>query len=185
MLREARAGGIDLVLLDMNLPDMPGLVVAGRVRALGIPADIIAVTAVRELGMVRNALSLGVVQYLIKPFTFSALRDKLEHYLQFRQSLPRGAMQTSQAEVDRALAALRTPSAPSMPKGLSSDTLERVTALLRAEDHAFSAAEVSSTLAISRVTARRYLEHLADSGLVYRTPRHGTPGRPELEYRCR
>ena len=185
MLREARAGGIDLVLLDMNLPDMPGLVVAGRVRALGIPADIIAVTAVRELGMVRNALSLGVVQYLIKPFTFSALRDKLEHYLQFRQSLPRGAMQTSQAEVDRALAALRTPSAPSMPKGLSSDTLERVTALLRAEDHAFSAAEVSSTLAISRVTARRYLEHLADSGLVYRSPRHGTPGRPELEYRCR
>ncbi|GAB3611012.1 response regulator [Humibacter ginsengiterrae] len=185
MLRAARAGDIDLVLLDMNLPDLPGLIVAGRVRALGIPADIIAVTAVRELGMVRGALSLGVVQYLIKPFTFAALRDKLEHYRQFRQSLPHGSVQTTQAEVDRALAALRAPSPLSMPKGLSPDTLERVTDLLRTEGHAFSAAEVSSTLAISRVTARRYLEHLADSGLVRRSPRHGTPGRPELEYRLK
>jgi response regulator of citrate/malate metabolism len=182
MLREARAGDIDLVLLDMNLPDLPGLVVAGRVRALGIPADIIAVTAVRELGMVRNALSLGVVQYLIKPFTFSALRDKLEHYLQFRQTLPHGAVQTTQAEVDRALAALRTPAPPALPKGLSADTLARVTSLLRTGGHAFSAAQVSSSLAISRVTARRYLEHLVDAGLLRRAPRHGTPGRPELEY---
>lgn len=183
-LREARPGDIELVLLDMNLPDMHGLVVAGRIRASGIPADIIAVTAVRELAMVRNALSLGIVQYLIKPFTFATLRHKLEHYLQFRQSLPQGgAAQTTQEEVDRALAALRTASPPSTPKGLSPETLERVRTLLRTGDAGYSATEVSSELAISRVTARRYLEHLADDGVVARAPRHGTPGRPELEYR--
>ena len=34
----------------------------------------------------------------------------------------------------------------------------------------------------SRVTARRYLEYLADAGTVTRAPRYGTPGRPENEY---
>lgn len=184
MLRDASAG-IDLVLLDMNLPDMHGLTVAGRIRALGIPADIIAVTAVRELNMVRNALSLGVVQYLIKPFTFSGLRSKLLAYLQFRQSLPAQSSQATQAEVDQALAALRTPSAQPMPKGLSPETLQRVETLLRTGGRGLSATEVASTLAIARVTARRYLEFLADNGRLTRTPRYGTPGRPELDYRWR
>ena len=35
----------------------------------------------------------------------------------------------------------------------------------------------------ARVTVRRYLEHLADTGVVARTPRYGVPGRPEVEYR--
>ncbi|MFD0516890.1 hypothetical protein [Paractinoplanes durhamensis] len=35
----------------------------------------------------------------------------------------------------------------------------------------------------SRVTARRYLEHLAETGRVVRSPRYGGPGRPEVEYR--
>ena len=35
----------------------------------------------------------------------------------------------------------------------------------------------------SRVTARRYLEHLADCALVVRASRYGGTGRPEVEYR--
>ena len=36
---------------------------------------------------------------------------------------------------------------------------------------------------MSRVTARRYLEHLVDAGLAVREPRYGGTGRPQLEYR--
>jgi response regulator of citrate/malate metabolism len=35
---------------------------------------------------------------------------------------------------------------------------------------------------MSRVTARRYLEYLADHGLAMRQPRYGHVGRPELRY---
>ncbi len=48
---------------------------------------------------------------------------------------------------------------------------------------AVSASEVMDALGMSRVTARRYLEYLADAGTVTRTARYGAPGRPENEYR--
>ena len=89
LLGELSAAGnpVELVLLDMNLPDLHGLDIARRMRAAGILADIIAITAVRELAIVRSAVAIGVVQYLIKPFTFATFADKLESYRQFRQQL--------------------------------------------------------------------------------------------------
>jgi response regulator of citrate/malate metabolism len=47
---------------------------------------------------------------------------------------------------------------------------------------AISAAEAAEQLGMSRVAARRYLEHLADEKRVERSARYGTPGRPETEY---
>ena len=46
-----------------------------------------------------------------------------------------------------------------------------------------AATELAAALGISRVTARRYLEHLADTGQLLKQPRHGSRGRPEYEYR--
>jgi response regulator of citrate/malate metabolism len=173
----------DLVLLDMNLPDLHGLDVARRLRAAGHHPDILAITAVRELPVVRRAISAGVVQYLIKPFTFAAFAERLEHYRQFRQSLAGPDGTASQDSVDEALAALRTPVGAPLPKGLSPDTLESIRAFVRERGTAVSATEVMEAVGVSRVTARRYLEHLADAGVLIRSARYGTPGRPEKEYR--
>ncbi|QCR18698.1 response regulator [Agrococcus sp. SGAir0287] len=184
-LREAQQGGdrIDLLLLDMNLPDGHGLQVCRELRAAGLVVDVIAVTAVRELDIVREAVAVGVVQYLIKPFGFAVFAERMRQYRAYRDELE-GASSLTQQEVDRAIAALRTTNAPGLAKGLSAETLESVSALL-GEGGARSATEVAADLGLSRVTARRYLEHLADAGVVERTPRYGTRGRPELEYRRR
>lgn len=190
LLSEFQASGdpVELVLLDMNLPDLHGLDIARRMRAAGILADIIAITAVRELAIVRSAVAIGVVQYLIKPFTFATFADKLGSYRLFRQQLASpetGAGRTgaSQSEVDQAFASLRAPSELPLPKGLSVSTLASVQDYLKQQADAVSATEVMAALGMSRVTARRYLEYLADAGTVSRTPRYGTPGRPENEYR--
>ena len=176
---------VDLVLLDMNLPDLHGLDVARRMHSSGLFADIIAITAVRELNIVRSAVSIGVVQYLIKPFTFATFADKLNSYRAFRDQLassgnPKSG--ASQSEVDQAFASLRAPTELPLPKGLSPSTLESVKDLVRSGDKPVSAVEVTEALGMSRVTARRYLEYLADAGTVTRAPRYGTPGRPENEY---
>jgi response regulator of citrate/malate metabolism len=172
----------------MNLPDLHGLDIARRMRSSGHFADIIAITAVRELSIVRNAVSIGVVQYLIKPFTFATFADKLESYRQFRDQLAAPVagstrVGASQSDVDQAFASLRAPSELPLPKGLAPSTLEAVRDFISQQPGAVSATEVMTALGMSRVTARRYLEYLADAGTVSRTARYGAPGRPENEYR--
>ncbi|SFU09398.1 response regulator [Arthrobacter sp. ov118] len=188
LMAEFAAAGtpVELVLLDMNLPDLHGLDIARRMRAAGFFADIIAITAVRELNIVRSAVATGVVQYLIKPFTYAAFADKLASYRQFRDQLagPGAAGPgASQSDVDQAFASLRAPSQLPLPKGLSVSTLESVQDFIKAQPGAVSASEAMEALGMSRVTARRYLEYLADAGTVSRAARYGAPGRPENEYR--
>ncbi|MFE2323171.1 hypothetical protein ACFXD5_04430, partial [Streptomyces sp. NPDC059385] len=55
--------------------------------------------------------------------------------------------------------------------------------LLRAATEGLTAAGAAEAAGISRITARRYLEHLVDTGRADRTPRYGQVGRPELHYR--
>ena len=181
----AAVPGVDLILLDMNLPDLHGLDVLRRIRGAGVPADVIAITAVRDLAVVRSAMSAGIAQYLIKPFTFSAFSAKLASYREYHLNLAGQGLSATQSEVDRALAALRPNVAAALPKGLAPDTLATVSELLKNAAKPMSASEVSAALAMSRITVRRYLEHLDEQRAVLRTPRYGTRGRPELEYSWR
>ncbi|CAM3398244.1 response regulator [Kibdelosporangium persicum] len=174
---------IDLLLLDLYLPDAHGLQISRALRAANPNIDVIAVTSARDLAMVRAAVSAGVVQYLLKPFTFATLRDKLERYAQFRNTVTAAGEAAGQADVDRALATLRGTDGIGLPKGMSADTLDSVVAALRETPEGLSAVGAATAVGISRVTARRYLEHLADTGTVVRRPQYGQVGRPELFYR--
>ncbi|EXG81512.1 response regulator [Cryptosporangium arvum] len=181
-LREMGRAPIDLVLLDMHLPDMHGLDICRRMRARGHRADVVAVTSARDLNTVRAAVSLGIVQYLIKPFVFATFAEKLEQYAAYRSKLAGGGVLSGQHEVDRALALLHGRGQTGLPKGMSPESLDAVTAALRAADVPVSASEIAEDLGMSRITARRYLEHLTDAGLATRAARYGRAGRPELEY---
>lgn len=184
-LRLIREGSIHLVLLDLSLPDLHGLELCRALRTAGNDVDVIAVTSTRDLAAVRAAVSLGIIQYLLKPFTFRSLQDKLEHYADYRQSVNRDLSQhrsqASQSEIDRAFVTLRGISTATLPTGLSDHTLEVVLTELQGAGR-LSASEVALRCDVSRVTARRYLEHLNAAGAVRRQPRHGGGGRPEIEY---
>ena len=175
---------LDLVLLDMNLPDTHGIELCRRVRAAGLDVDVLAVTSARELATVRSAAAHGVVGYLLKPFTYTALRDRLLAYAEYRDRLRTEGEATGQEDVDRALEGAR-PSRPApLPKGMHRQTLDAVVAALRAAE-GLSAAETAAVLGTSRITARRYLEYLVETGVAGRSPRYGGAGRPETEYRWR
>lgn len=181
-LRHLRAQpDVDLVLLDMNLPDGHGLGVVQRLRAEGHDCDVIAVTGARDVEVVRRAVSQGVVLYLLKPFTYAGFRAKLEQYADYRARVE-ATDTVGQEDVDRMLTALRASGPVSPPKGMSGETLRDVVAVLRPSAGPMSAAEAGSAVGVSRVTARRYLEYLATEGLVVREQRYGG-GRPEVAYR--
>lgn len=58
-----------------------------------------------------------------------------------------------------------------------------MTVTLRDCADGLTAAKVAEAVGISRITARRYLEHLVEAGRAARAPQYGTVGRPELQYR--
>jgi response regulator of citrate/malate metabolism len=180
-LRFLDATPVDLVLLDLYLPDAHGLEVVRALRANGHAADVITVTSARDLNVVRAAVSAGVVQYLLKPFTFAGLREKLEGYARFRAHVRHGEA-AGQSDVDEAFGALRGSDNLVLPKGMSAPTLDLVITAVRAAPEGLPATAAADEVGVSRVTARRYLEYLADNGQVVRKPRYGTVGRPEVWY---
>jgi response regulator of citrate/malate metabolism len=173
---------VDLVLLDFHLPDVKGLDMLRVLHArTAAPVDVIAVTAARDPESIRQAIAHGVSQYLVKPFAFATFADKLERYARYRAQVAHAA-EPDQAEVDALLGTLRGPTPRSLPKGLNATTLESVRDAVRATDAPLTASEVAGRCGLSRVTARRYLEHLAVEGVVTLSMRYGGTGRPEHLY---
>ena len=181
-LRSVEAQRPDLVLLDIYLPDRSGLEVLREVRAMpGVAPDVIVITAARDVETVRGAMHGGVANYLVKPFTYATFADRLERYAEGRRSLARGG-ELQQSDVDRAFELVRRSGPAPLPKGLSATTCALVVEVLQAADGDLSAVETAERVGISRVSARRYLEHLSTTGQVTQRPRYGSAGRPEHRY---
>ena len=176
MLRESRP---DLMLLDMHLPDVNGLDILQVIRTTGIDVDVIAVTASREIEAIRSSMRAGVFHYLIKPYDDRDLRARLEH---FRLVKERQAAtdEAEQKDVDRMFSLPE--SGAVIPKGLSPETLGRVRSMLEQAENGLSASQAAEEIGVTRVSARRYLEHLAKVGVVDVELRYGSVGRPERRY---
>ena len=174
----------DLVLLDLYLPDEHGLSVLGKLReGAGPHPDVIAITAARDLASLRTAMQRGVVHYLVKPFPFRALAERLDAYRSLWTRTRLGG-DVEQAEVDKLFALLRSGhTATELPKGHSEQTMTLVRAAFEAPDADWSAAEIAEHLGVSRATAARYLAQLAKQGAVEVHLRYGSAGRPEHRYR--
>ncbi|MGH2972433.1 MAG: response regulator [Gaiellaceae bacterium] len=173
----------DLVLLDIYLPDETGIEFMRTLRAGATPpVDVIAITSAKDVEVLRDAMHLGVVHYIVKPFTFVTFRERLESYAEARRRLA-DMGQAEQRDIDRLYGLLRTSGDASLPKGISPPTLTLVASLLRDSSSALSTSEVAARTGISQGVARRYLRFLADSGAVDYTLRYGAAGRPEHLYR--
>ncbi len=125
-------GRIDLVLLDHYLPDETGPVLVRRMRQPGHHADVIMVTAARDVVTVQAAMRFGVLQCPVKPFGFAGLRAELDGYAALRRTLDGvvggGGGEAGQEQVDRIFGALRTAAAApaALPKGHSAPTADLI-----------------------------------------------------------
>ena len=172
----------DLVLLDIYLPDISGLEVLRRLREDDhLPVDVVAITAARDVNSLRSAMRGGVVHYMIKPFLFPTFEEKLLSYAAAHDRMTRLG-KAEQGDVDRIFGALRSARNESLPKGLSDATLDLIVQVLGKSQSGLTATAVAEAAGVSRVTARRYLDHMCQLGRAEVTMRYGGPGRPEHRY---
>ena len=79
----AGAGGIDVVLLDLGLPDLDGIEVLKRMRAAS-PVPVIVLTSREDERTKVAALDLGADDYITKPFGMAELMARIRTALRHR-----------------------------------------------------------------------------------------------------
>jgi response regulator of citrate/malate metabolism len=179
-LSAARDLAPQLILLDVYLPDMTGLEVLQRLRSGGDGVGVIMITAARELDTVSGALDGGAADYLIKPFEFDQLKAKLEAFAARADALE-SAEGVDQSLIDSLFGGAGA-GQQVLPKGLGAETGRLVLEAV-SEAGEVSAAECAERVGISRVSARRYLEHYLGTGALGLRLQYGV-GRPERRYRA-
>lgn len=175
----------DLLILDIYLPDENGLSLLRSLTASGNAPDCIFITAARDVESVREAIGLGAVYYLVKPFGFQQLKEQLESYRTWRDQVTHAATsrQADQATVD-ALYNLRGANVRARTaRNQLPPTMSKILKAIVDATQPLGAAEVADTLGLSRPTAQRYLTDLERRGLVALELSYGATGRPVHRYR--
>lgn len=176
----------DLILLDIYLPESNGLTFLQEIRTGKHKADVILVTAAREVEMLHSALQGGAFDYMIKPVFFERFRESLDTYRAYRRQLAEAGT-LSQENADRLFrkaAPVIGAGSDDLPKGIDTVTLDTIVGIFHSSQGvALSATEVGNEVGVSRTTARKYLEYLISLGTLTISLDYGTKGRPERKYR--
>ena len=175
----------DLVLLDLYMPDCTGLELLSELRNSGREIDVIMITAANDAEHINEALQLGIVDYLIKPFQYERFAQALDKYLVRKKAIESGISFT-QEEIDRLVNA-STPSASTkkaeLQKGVQQKTLDKIRVCLSAHlGNYLPCEQIASETGLSRVTIRRYMNFLIEENEVTSMIDYSTGGRPSILY---
>lgn len=171
----------DLVMLDVYMPAMTGFDLLRELRRKQIRVDAVMVTAANDTKTVDLCMKMGVVDYLVKPFTIQRFRQALEKFCQLRQMMPAKGSVT-QSDLDKLFLPAAEGEAP-IPKGMQEKTMERIRQCLRsAAEQGMTSEGVAGKTGLSTVTARRYLNYMLETGEVSSRVNYDTGGRPSMVY---
>ena len=132
----------DLLILDIFMPTMDGLQLLAKIREHGFDVDVIIVSAANDKDKIKQALRLGAVDYIIKPFEFERLNLALNNYLK-RYHIVSEQSIIEQSDLDQTIIRREEAVAVSLPKGLDKNTLATVWACIRQLDGMFTTEEVA------------------------------------------
>jgi len=174
---------VDLVIMDVYMPDLDGVRLLYEIRKLAIPIDVIAVTAAKESDIIQKIIRMGVIDYIIKPCAFERFKLALNRFKDFRAAFNRPELE--QDKIDSILyPATETPpiQSRSLPKGLQRITLEKILRCFDSNPFSQSAEEISKSTGLSPTTVQRYLRHLSSQDTIKKELTYGSQGRPEHKY---
>jgi len=177
---------IDLVLLDIYFPGASGLELLKTIQKEYPNADVIMISAAKEIDAVRESVKGGAFDYILKPLIFERLQETLKKFRLFRSrlaKLQKERRQLSQDEIDQLIKGDEKRESAYLPSGIDKLTLEKIDHVIKEVKDGLTAEHVSKAIGASRSTARRYLEYLVSEGRLKADLYYGAVGRPERIYR--
>lgn len=175
---------VDLLLLDVYMPDELGTDLLPQIRERFPNVDVIIITAATDKTLLEHSIRNGIFNYLIKPVTLDKFTEAIEHYKQHKKILD-SYSEVNQSVVDDLLGkspGVKRSQEPSLPKGIDKLTLDKVKEMLKSFPDGTTAEEIGKKMGASRTTARRYLEYLISVGQARAELNYGVVGRPERKY---
>lgn len=174
---------IDLVLVDVYMPDQLGIDLIKELKEKHEYLDFIVITAARETKLLERSLKAGIFYYLVKPVKLEKLKEVIEEYRRQKDLFERNDV-VSQAMIDSLYSGSSASQSAEqyLPTGINSLTLAKVIEITRSLVEGATAEEIGQQLGSSRTTARRYLEYLVSTGEMKAELEYGIVGRPERRY---
>lgn len=174
---------VDLIVLDIYMPDQLGTELIREVKYKYPSTDFIMITAARERELVASSMAAGAFHYLVKPIELCKLKAVIEQYLKRREMILNGEIE-DQSSIDMLFGRsdFQKTESIDLPKGVNPLTLEKVQQICAYLPEGMTAEEVGEQLGASRTTARRYLEYLVSKGELRAELEYGIVGRPERKY---
>ncbi len=175
---------VDLVLLDIFLGDSSGTTLLTYIRENDLRTGIVVLSAAKDKYTVEKSVGYGVIDYIIKPFTFerftkalSLAQSKLTHLQKDEYH---------QTDIDNIMHAqkLSTPKIR-LPKGIDINTLKLIWSEICQSGNSFGISEISTSTQLSRVTIKKYMDFLCQAMISEEEINYGSLGRPSLQYQIR
>jgi response regulator of citrate/malate metabolism len=173
----------DLAIMDVYMPVMDGLELLMEIRKLHKQLDVIMVTAATDAGHVKQLLSLGVIDYLVKPFNYVRFNQALARFMEHQELLNQDSFSQQQLDFLFEYPSVNS-SSESLRKGLQEKTLDMILNYMKQHPmDALTSEKVAEEVHLSRVTVRRYMNYLLDKKQIVSDIDYTTGGRPSIIYR--
>ncbi len=178
---------IDIILLDNYLPNQTGLDFLGELRQKNYQIPVILITAANDIDSIQQALSLGVVDYLVKPFTAERFSMAIQKVIN-QKNLFTQLDHVDQQSIDTIFNKKKHQPKDSffldgdLPKGLSKLTMKKVIEKITSETGAFSTEELAKKIGISRISTKKYLTYLVEINYLTESIVYKDIGRPVIRY---
>lgn len=174
---------VDLIILDVYMPIMNGIEMLREARRRELEIAAIMVTAANDATSLEECMKMGIIDYLVKPFTFDRFQQALNKFIS-RMEAFENHDGLNQNTIDRIIGNTADSTESIPPKGIQKRTEDAILDILRETNGTWlSGDDIAARTGLSSVTVRRYMAYLAHSGDVIGTMNYETGGRPCMLYK--
>lgn len=158
---------IDLILLDIHIKEGNGIQFLENLRLKHHNCEVIIISAVNDGKIVKSGFHFGIVDYLIKPFTFERFESSITSFLDRKKQLNQHII--NQSQIDKLKNGQNNKQKQDnifLEKGLSESTYNLVLSTISTLNREFTIQELTDATNLSHVSVRKYVAFMEENEII-------------------